>query len=197
MPGTYSPLRDEQAGERTLTLKECLSYSVGKSDNIVCDKLFSLSGGPAATEAYLHKLGVRETGIGTTYAGMVENTIHANWSSPLAMAVALEKFYGKETLSEQSHEVLWKIMSESENPRNRIMGLLPEGTVVAHKTGTMFTDDNPVLDVVNDVGIVMLPDGRHFSIVVYVSNSGESAEDTFRLIAEITRVAWDHFSEQQ
>jgi beta-lactamase class A len=49
------------------------------------------------------------------------------------------------------------------------------------------------LPATNDAGIVNLPDGNHFIIVAFVSDS--KADDIIRerLIAEISKAAWDSY----
>jgi len=53
-------------------------------------------------------------------------------------------------LSEKSTELLLDIMERCETGAGRLKGLLPEGTVIAHKTGT-------IGGTTNDVGIITLP----------------------------------------
>ena len=55
-------------------------------------------------------------------------------------------------------------MSRTVTGPGRIEGLLPAGTPVAHKTGT-------IGGVANDVGYVALPDGRRFAVAIFTSTS--------------------------
>jgi beta-lactamase class A len=71
--------------------------------------------------------------------------------------------------------------------------LLPEDGIVAHKTGTGGTNDEGLTSATNDVGIVMMPNGRRCAIVVYVSDYKGGVERGAGAIAEIARIAWDHF----
>jgi len=76
---------------------------------------------------------------------------------------------------------------------HRLKGFLPEGTVVAHKTGTSGTS-NGLTRATNDVGIVTLPDGRHMAIAVFVSDSKANEAVREGVIAKIARAAWDYWS---
>ncbi len=69
------------------------------------------------------------------------------------------------------------LMTETTTGTKRIKGLLPNGTVVAHKTGTSATVKG-VTAATNDVGLVTLPNGRHLAIAVFVSDS--TAGNTIR-----------------
>lgn len=84
-------------------------------------------------------------------------------------------------------------MTETPTGLNRIKGLLPAGTVVAHTTGTSRTVDG-VTAATNDVGLVTLPNGQHLAIAVFVSDS--MADDATReeVIAKVARATWDEWS---
>lgn len=85
-------------------------------------------------------------------------------------------------------------MVESTTGANKIKGLLPPGTTAAHKSGLSFTNDQGVTAASNDIGIVRLPNGKHFAIAVFVSGSKEDETTNEQIIAEIARAAWDYFS---
>jgi len=195
-PNTYSPLRDKRPdGNFDITLSEALSYTISQSDNNVCDKLFKLLGGTKAAEDYIHSLGLKDISIGTDYADMEKNTMYANQSSPKDMLELLRRFYERELLSTESSDLLWSKMVETSTGPDRIKGLLPEGTVVGHKTGTSGTDENGVTVAFNDIGIVNLPHGGSFAIVIFISNSKEDDEINASSIAEISKAAYDFFNQ--
>ena len=77
-------------------------------------------------------------------------------------------------------------MSRTRTGAERIKGLLPKGTPVAHKTGTAG-------GIANDVGYVTLPDGRRFAIAVFTNSNETSVSDRDRAIAEISRMLFDYF----
>ena len=89
-------------------------------------------------------------------------------------------------MSPESREFLLGVMSRTRTGDGRIKGLLPKGTPVAHKTGTLG-------GVANDVGYITLPDGRRFAIAVFTNSSETSTADRDRAIAEIARMLFDHF----
>ncbi len=194
-PNTYSPLRDERTEDRfDISLSDALSYTISKSDNNVCDKLFEILGGTQVPEDYIHGLGLENISIGTDYADMEKNTIYANQSSPGDMLELLRMFYEDELLSKESSDLLWRKMVETSTGPDRIKGLLPDGTVAGHKTGTSGTDERGITAAFNDIGIVKLPDGGSFAIVIFISNSKEDDHTNARTIAEISKVTYDYFS---
>jgi beta-lactamase class A len=84
-------------------------------------------------------------------------------------------------------------MRETTTGPKRIKGLLPDETVVAHKTGTSSTV-NGVTAATNDVGLVTLPNGRHMAISVFVSDSGANNAVREEVITKVAKAAWDEWS---
>lgn len=198
LPGLYSPIRDAYPEGTTLTIAEMLQYTVSQSDNVGCDLLLRLLGGPQAVENYLVKNGFQDISIKINEEVMQGNwdMQFLNWTTPRAANKVLESFYYKERplLSPPSHEFIWKIMRETSTGRNRLKGQLPEGTIVAHKTGWSGTNRaTGITAAVNDIGIVFLPNGQHFFISVFVTDSKEDDDANEKIIADIGKAAWDYF----
>jgi beta-lactamase class A len=84
-------------------------------------------------------------------------------------------------------------MCETSTGKERIKGQLPTGTLVAHKTGTSGTNAQGITAAINDIGIVTLPNGNHFVISVYVSNSKENTQTNEKIISDISKLVWDYF----
>jgi beta-lactamase class A len=110
------------------------------------------------------------------------------YSTPEGMARLLQKIWKREALSEASSALLLDIMLRCQTGDARIKGLLPPGTDVMHKTGTLG------IGVANDVGIMRLPEGAgHVVITVFVKESQASSAVQERTIAQVARAAYDYF----
>lgn len=107
-------------------------------------------------------------------------------STPKAMLELLLAIDSGKVLSEKSREFLLDTMSRTRTGAGRLKGLLPKGTPVAHKTGT-------IGGVANDVGFVTLPDGRRFAIAVYTKSSTTPEPSRDRAIAEVSRTLYDFY----
>jgi len=108
-------------------------------------------------------------------------------STPEAMASLLEKIWRKSLLKPGSAELLYDIMLRCQTGDTRLKGILPAGTEVAHKTGT-------IGGTTNDVGIITLPDNAgHVAIAVFIKSSLKEVPQRERTIAEIARAAHDFF----
>lgn len=84
-------------------------------------------------------------------------------------------------------------MTETSTGPNRLKGLLPKDAVVAHKTGTSPTNDDKLTPATNDVGIIVLPNGKHLAIAVLVCNSKADEATRDKVIAQIAKAAWDTY----
>ena len=107
-------------------------------------------------------------------------------STPKAMLELLLAIDSAKVLSENSRAFLLATMSRTYTGKDRLRGLLPKGTPVAHKTGT-------IGGVANDVGFITLPDGRRFAIAVYTKSSTTPVADQDRAIAEVSRTLYDFY----
>ena len=190
--GGHSPIRDKFPDGVEMKLSELIEYNVAQSDGTACDVLLRLLGGTEVANAYVHKLGVKEIAIATTEMIQVANdTIqYSNWVTPKAMSNLLTIFYTKDILSKKSKAFLLKLMTESPTGPKRIKGLLPAGTIVAHKTGSSGTY-NGLARATNDVGIITLPNGNHLVVSVFLSDSYAEYSDRELVIAKVAKAAYD------
>ena len=197
LPNLYSPIRDKYPNGATLAISKILEYTVSESDNVGCDLLLRLIGGPQAVEEYFIKNDFKAVSIKINEEVMQANwdLQFQNWTTPKAANEVLAKFYYNKTklLSQKSHDFIWKIMKDTETGKGRLKGQLLKNTIVAHKTGSSGTNKAGLTAAVNDIGIVFLPNGQHFFISVFVTNSNENADTNEKIIADIAKATWDYF----
>jgi beta-lactamase class A len=193
----WSPIRDKYPnGNVYLSLAEILKYTISQSDNSGCDLLLRLIGGPKTVNDYIHKTGVKDVQIKATEeeAYKAWNVQFSNWTTPVAATQLLKTFYERKILSKKSYDFLWKMLLETSTGPDRIKGQLPPGTLVAHKTGSSGTNEQGITAATNDIGIITLPNGKHFIISVFVTNSKENSDTNEKIIADISKAAWDYFN---
>jgi beta-lactamase class A len=197
LPDTHSPLRDDfPNGDTTLLLSEVLTYTVSKGDNNGCDILFRVVGGTEFVNDFVHN-GLK---VGDVMITATEEEMHkaweiqfTNWSTPASVLDLLAKSQNSNYFSLRSADFFWKIMVETATGPNRLKKLLPPEAIVAHKTGYSGVNEKGITAAVNDVGIVQMADGRRYAIAVFVSDTKESLQLSEKIIADISRAAWDHF----
>ena len=188
----YSPIREKFPDGVDLTLRDLLKYTL-LSDGSASDVLLKTIGGIEVADDYVHSLGVEDIAIALPEMIQVANDTmqYQNWATPKAMTQLLKTFYMDEVLSSESQSLLLQDMIDSKTGTRRLKGLLPEGTVVAHKTGTAGTY-NGLTRATNDAGIITLPNGNHLAISVFISDSYASPEERDRVIAGISKSIFDH-----
>lgn len=197
IPGNgHSPLRDKYPNGTKISISDLIRYSICESDGSASDILCRTIGGINNANSYIHSLGIKDIQLAITEKAQVihDEVQYQNWSTPEAMGHLFEVFFKQSLLKPDSKALLLKDLTESSPGANRIKGLLPKGTKVAHKTGTSGTRLNGVTAATNDAGIITLPNGRHLVVVVYVSDCADSEQKREAAIAQIAKAAYDHFA---
>lgn len=155
------------------TWSEAVESMITVSDNLAGESLGTRLGWEKI-EAEMESLGLTKTRLG---ADLI--------STPADIATLLEKMaFGEAVSAEASLQMVETLLRQKLN--SRLPRYLPPAVEVAHKTGELD-------EFRHDAGIVILPSGRSFIIVVMSKDSGPDAVSA-EVIAQIARVAYDHFS---
>jgi beta-lactamase class A len=196
--GQNSPIRDKYPNGTELSVSDLLRFAISESDGTASDVLMKLAGGPGAVQAYLNELKITDMIVLNTEKeiGQDWDTQYRNWASPEGAVALLSALHERQGLSESSQALLLKLMIESTPGAKRLKGLLPAGTVVAHKTGTSGTQEG-VTAATNDIGIITLPNGRHLAVAVFVSDSTADEATREGVIAKIAKAVWEAESSRQ
>lgn len=197
----WSPLRDENPNGGSFTIEKLIQYAVSHSDNTACDVLIRLIGTPKTVEDYFKKNNIKEIQITYNEEEMQAKweNMFQNWTTPKAASETIKMFYENKNnlLSKSSYDFFWKTNIETTTGANRIKGQLPKGTIVAHKTGWSGTNKTTgITAAVNNIGIVFLPNGEHFIISVFVSESKENFDANEKIIADIAKATYDFYTKQ-
>ena len=197
LENTWSPIREKYPdGNIEMPLSELIKYTVAKSDNNGCDLLLRLIGGTETVQKFINNKGIKnftikadEAQMHKGYEFMYWNTTTTNGSNLLLM-----NFFDGKVLSKNSTSFLMKTMIETTTGTTKIVAQLPKGTPVAHKTGSSGKDEKGLTIAENDIGIITLPNGKHYAISVFVSDSMETEETNTKMIADISKLVFDYFS---
>ena len=199
-PDTYSLLKDRfPEGNISLPIYKLLEYTLQLSDNNACDILFDYIGGTGKAERYIRSLSCGPCEFPSTEADMHRNLdlCYGNWTTPLASAVLLEKFLNQTLFDEELQHFIYTTMTTCQTGEDRLAKPLKgTGAIIGHKTGTSDRNLEGLFIGVNDIGFVLLPDGRHYTIAVYVKDSPKTLEETSQLIADISEAAYNFVQNQ-
>lgn len=195
----WSPLRDENPAGGSFTVEELIQYAVSHSDNTASDILIRLIGTPKKVEKYIKSNGIDDIQIMFNERDMQAKweNMFQNWTTPKAASEMLQLFYENESLlSASSYDLFWKTNKETSTGKNQIRGRLPAETVVAHKTGSSGTHaETGIMAAINNIGIVLLPNEKHFIISVFISESKETFHTNERIIADIAKATYDFYTD--
>ena len=156
------------------------------SDNTAADILFKDVGGPRAVHDWLSDNGVQGVHVDRTIAQLL-SAKRDLWdrrdsATPVAMVDLLRRIYKGDLIKPESRNYLLGLMAQCETGKNRMKSMLPYGTLVEHKTGTL-------TGLADDVGFITLPDGRRVVVAIYTRGGA----DRPRTIAETARAIYDGF----
>jgi beta-lactamase class A len=156
------------------------------SDNRAADILFNDVGGPRAVQTWLDDNGVKGVHVDRTIAQLLASRRdlwdRRDSSTPVAMVDLLRRIYKAELIKPESRNYLLDVMAQCQTGRNRMKWLLPAGTPVEHKTGTLD-------GLADDVGFITMPDGRRVAVAIF-TRGGSDRPNT---IAQAARTIYDGF----
>ena len=109
----------------------------------------------------------------------------ADRSSPRDMCRLLELLARKEILDPPSCDAILALMERIQSG-TRLPGLLPKGTVVAHKTGSYRR-------VRNDVGVVYAPNGA-YAVAIFARELVRDNVDDDRALAQLSLAVWEELA---
>ena len=159
-----------------------------RSDNLATDQMLATLGGPTAVQEWLSSRGITGIRFDRTIAQLLRDRGHVrdnrDVATPTAMVTLLARLDSGAFLSAESRTVLLGLMSRCETGTRRIRALLPVGTPVENKTGTLN-------GVTNDVGFITMPDGHRVAVAVFA----RGGRDRQPGIAEVARAIYDRFAD--
>ncbi|SEW07625.1 beta-lactamase class A [Chryseobacterium wanjuense] len=197
LENTWSPLRDKYPnGGVEVPLSEIIEFTVAKSDNNGCDILLKLIGGTQTVQKFIDSKGIKGFQIKYNEEEMHKdwNTQYQNYSTTASAVQTLKKFYDGKLLSKKSTDYLMKIMISTSTGLNKIVEQLPKNTVVARKTGASGKNKDGLTGAENEIAIITLPNGKHYALAVFVSNSTETDAVNCKMISDISKTVWDYFN---
>jgi len=166
---------------------DLMDAMIVRSDNHATDLLLMNLGGPRAVQIWLEQRNIQGLRIDRTIAQLLAARRDLydvrDSSTPRAMVELLARLDSGDLLRPWARQHLLSLMGRCITGKNRIRGMLPAGTMVENKTGTLN-------GLTTDVGIITLPDGRRVAVAFFARHG----VDRPRTIAETARAVYDGFS---
>jgi beta-lactamase class A len=156
------------------------------SDNRATDILLADLGGPHAVHDWLQDNGIKGLRVDRNISDLLRSKRdlwdRRDSSTPVAMVDLLRRLYKAELIKPESRNFLLDLMAQCQTGRNRMKALLPSGTPVEHKTGTLD-------GLADDVGFITMPDGHRVAVAIFT----RGGTDRPKTIAQTARVIYDGF----
>ena len=177
-------LNDQIGG---VSARRWMELMMTKSDNHATDVLIKDLGGPATVQAWLSFNGMEGVRIDRTIAQLLSARRNLrdqrDSATPNAMVSMLKTLDTGRVLKPASRTVLLDMMGRCVTGKNRMRALLPAGTRVEHKTGTLD-------GLTGDVGFITMPDGRRIAVALFARYGSDRPAS----IARAARAIYDGFT---
>ena len=194
---TYSPLRDRFPNQRIhISYKEIMEYTLSVSDNNTCDWLIQFAGGIDKVNDYIKSLGIKDMNLSETENDMHMDIMNCydNWSTPLAVAQLLKKIHTENILTDDHTAFLEETMLNCASGADKLKAGLPDGIKIGHKTGHSDRTSDGVKIGDADAGVICLPSGEKYYLVVLIKDSRESDPVNAKIMSDISSAVYKNLS---
>lgn len=191
-PDTWSPmLKDFQGSVIRVPVRELLRYTLTQSDNNASNYMFENIQSVAAVDSVIAGIIPRDSfRLRYTEADMWDNhsLCYDNCSSPLGAALLINRLYTDSIMGADDVRFVRTTLQECRTGTDRIVAPLAAlpGVHVAHKTGSGFRSPEGILSAHNDVGQVLLPGGRYYTLAILVKDFHGSEKEAAAVMADIS-----------
>jgi len=169
-----------------LEFRELVEIMISKSDNTATNKIIDLLGYDYISGLF-NEWGLHDTILERKMMDFVSRRKgKENYTSCRDLAVILEKIYQGQCINKE-YSLLMRSFLENQKIKDRLPRYLPEGTVVAHKTGLEKKG-------LHDCGIVF-SEGGDYIICVLTSPGSSGYAAAKKFIAKISLVVYDSLNE--
>lgn len=192
-PDTWSPmLKDYPDSLIRISVRDMLRYTLTQSDNNASNYMFGHMQSVAEADAFIARIIPRESfRMRYSEADMWSNhdLCYQNCTSPLGAAVLMNRLFTDSILDGDNSRFIRTTLQECQTGTDRIVAPLlgMPGVKVGHKTGSGFRNALGILSAHNDVAHVMMPDGRYYTLAVFVKDFPGSETEAAAIIARISK----------
>ena len=200
-PSTWSPMLKEHSEDTiSLSIQDLLRYTLAQSDNNASNLMFDRLVSVAQTDSFITTIIPRES-FQILYSESEMSSDHdkaySNYTSPIGAAMLIDRLFTTSLLSAEKQIFVKKVLSECATGKDRIVAPLigKEGIMIAHKTGSGYTNDKGELAAHNDVAYIRLPNGVGYALAVFVKDFKGNEAQASKAIARISEVVYSVLSE--
>lgn len=191
-PDTWSPMLKDHTGEEiSLPLRRLLEYTLIESDNNASNEMFVRLMSPAACDSVIAGIiprGSFEIRFNEAEMQADHSRAHSNRTSPLGAAILIDRLFTDTLVGKSYQDFIKSVLLRCQTGPDKISAALSEteGITIGHKTGSGYRDENGRLAASNDVAFISLPDGRHYTLAVFVKDFDGTDAEAAATIARIS-----------
>lgn len=191
-PDTWSPmLKGHSDEEISLPMRRLLEYTLIESDNNASNEMFVRLMPPAACDSVIAGIiprGSFEIRFNEAEMQADHSQAYSNRTSPLGAAILIDRVFTDTLVGKDYQDFIKSALMRCQTGPDKISAALSEreGITIGHKTGSGYRDDNGRLAASNDVAFITLPDGRHYSLAVFVKDFDGTDAEAAATIARIS-----------
>lgn len=191
-PDTWSPMLKDHTGEEiSLPMRRLLEYTLIESDNNTSNEMFVRLMPPAACDSVIAGIiprGSFEIRFNEAEMQADHSQAYSNRTSPLGAAILIDRVFTDTLVGKDYQDFIKSALMRCQTGPDKISAALSEreGITIGHKTGSGYRDDNGRLAASNDVAFITLPDGRHYSLAVFVKDFDGTDAEAAATIARIS-----------
>lgn len=191
-PDTWSPMLKDHTGEEiSLPMRRLLEYTLIESDNNASNEMFVRLMSPAACDSVIAGIiprGSFEIRFNEAEMQADHSRAYSNRTSPLGAAILIDRLFTDTLVGKSYRDFIKSALLRCQTGPDKISAALSEteGITIGHKTGSGYRDENGRLAASNDVAFVTLPDGRHYSLAVFVKDFDGTDAEAAATIARIS-----------
>lgn len=191
-PDTWSPMLKDHTGEEiSLPMRRLLEYTLIESDNNASNEMFVRLMPPAACDSVIAGIiprGSFEIRFNEAEMQADHSQAYSNRTSPLGAAILIDRVFTDTLVGKDYQDFIKSALMRCQTGPDKISAALSEreGITIGHKTGSGYRDENGRLAASNDVAFITLPDGRHYSLAVFVKDFDGTDAEAAATIARIS-----------
>lgn len=191
-PDTWSPMLKEHTDEHLrMPVRELLRYILMQSDNNASNLMFDRLVNVAETDSFIATLIPRNSFRITERESDMQSDhsrSYNNHSSPLGVAMLVERLFTDSILSHEKQEFICETMRSCSTGTDRIAApfINKNGITIAHKTGSGYINENGRLIAHNDAAYITLPDGTSYTLVILVKDFAGNEKQASDIMARIS-----------
>lgn len=186
----WSPITEKHVADGKMTIADLCAAALMYSDNAATNLLMKKLGGPEAVTGFARSIGDSTFRVSGWEPDLNSNPndLH-DTSTPLAMEKSLQKLTLGDVFAPAQREQLVTWMKGCTTGDTRIRAGVPQGWVVADKTGA-----GNDFGIANDIGIIWPAKCAPIVVTIFTVHKKKDSERRDDIVASATRILLEEFA---